>query len=308
MKYRYLFALAATVTGTAFAAMPATLPEFKSSKQLADWRAEKAAEASVKSATDDHAFYTGKPYVDASGGYAFKFRSYNPELARWTSEDPSGFSDGANNSCYAPVPTSQLDYKGLLALSGNTNPNPESPADISYSGHTFRVTAWTATHIDATSFTFSGWTISNGGAHAGTLNLTQYAGRDSGSAVGAEINITSSGLGTPTGSYDWIQRVNTNIPGPYPNPTFDNYPPGWITPNNDPFYAGGKTTGNNPSFYDYSHRQYSDPYGAFDALINQTLTTVTWSGTLYLVNAHYDTKTATVYDGLQWGWTASMIE
>ena len=76
MKYHHLIALAATVTGTAFAAMPATLPEFKSSKQLADWRAEKAAEASVKSATDDHAFYTGKPYVDASGGYAFKFRSY----------------------------------------------------------------------------------------------------------------------------------------------------------------------------------------------------------------------------------------
>ena len=75
MKYPHLIALAATVTGTAFAAMPATLPEFRSSKQLADWRAEKAAEASVKSTADDHAFYTGKPYVHASGGYAFKFRS-----------------------------------------------------------------------------------------------------------------------------------------------------------------------------------------------------------------------------------------
>ena len=30
MKYRYLIALTATITSTAFAAMPATRPEFKS--------------------------------------------------------------------------------------------------------------------------------------------------------------------------------------------------------------------------------------------------------------------------------------
>lgn len=119
MKYRYLFALTATVTGTAFAAMPATLPEFKNAKQLADWRTGKAAESSVKATAGDHAFYTGKPYVDASGGYSFKYRSYNPELARWTSEDPSGFPDGANASIYAPSPTSEMDADGLMTVSGN---------------------------------------------------------------------------------------------------------------------------------------------------------------------------------------------
>jgi RHS repeat-associated protein len=101
MKYRYLFALAASVTGTAFGGMPAPLPEFKTAKQLAAWRAEKAAEPAAKATDEAPAFYTGKPYVDSSGGYAFKYRSYNPELARWTSEDPSGFPDGANNLIYA---------------------------------------------------------------------------------------------------------------------------------------------------------------------------------------------------------------
>jgi RHS repeat-associated protein len=113
MKYRYLFVLAATVTGTAFGGLSAPLPEFKTAKQLAVWRAEKAAEAATKSTTDEHAFYTGKPYVESSGGYAFKFRSYNPELVRWTSEDPSGFPDGANSYFYSPTPTIELDFQGL---------------------------------------------------------------------------------------------------------------------------------------------------------------------------------------------------
>ena len=115
MKYRYPLALAAAITSTAFGTMPAHMPEFKNEKQLAEWRAEKAAESTVKATTEDTAFYTGKPYVASTGGYAFKYRSYNPELARWTSEDPSGFPDGANNSFYAPVPTSQIDLNGLSA-------------------------------------------------------------------------------------------------------------------------------------------------------------------------------------------------
>jgi RHS repeat-associated protein len=113
MKYRYLLVLAASVTGTAFGGMPAPLPEFKTAKQLAVWRAEKAAEPSVKATTDEHAFYTGKPYVDSSGGYAFKYRSYNPELARWTSEDPSGFPDGANCQVFVPAPSFMFDPNGL---------------------------------------------------------------------------------------------------------------------------------------------------------------------------------------------------
>jgi RHS repeat-associated protein len=283
------------------AALQASLPEFKSKQQIQAGRS-KAGEIPSSAGV----FYTGKPFDESGESFLFQYRSYSPELNRWASMDPSGFPDGANNQAYAPVPTTELDYQGLLALSGNVNPNPESPADISYNGHTFRLITWTATHIASTNFSFSGWSLHNGGTHAGTLNLTTYAARDSGSTVGTEIEISTSGLGTPTGSYDWIQRVNTNLPlAGQPNPKFDNYPPGSSTPNNDPFYAGGKATGNNPTFYDYSQRSYAT---AFDALINKTVSKVTWAGTLYLVNAHYDTKVATIYDGLQWGWSVKMIE
>src|ERR1035437_7843586 len=98
---------------TAFAAFPAAMPEFKIEKQLATWRAEQASKADTRTAEETHAFYTGKPYVGSSGGYAFQYRSYNPDLARRPSDDPSGFPDGANQNVYAPTPTSELDYIGL---------------------------------------------------------------------------------------------------------------------------------------------------------------------------------------------------
>jgi RHS repeat-associated protein len=107
----------AIITGSAFAAIPAVLPEFKNEKQLAEWRAEMAAKhAAASTASADHAFYTGKPYIESTGSYAFKYRSYNPDLARWTSEDPSGFPDGANGSIYAPTPTSCIDFEGLWRI------------------------------------------------------------------------------------------------------------------------------------------------------------------------------------------------
>ncbi|MEO8615251.1 MAG: RHS repeat-associated core domain-containing protein, partial [Luteolibacter sp.] len=94
----------------------APLPEFKTPKQLAEWRAELAAKsaASTKSPTQDTAFYTGKPYLASTGSYAFKYRAYNPELARWTSEDPSGFPDGANGSVYiSNMAPNSYDSDGL---------------------------------------------------------------------------------------------------------------------------------------------------------------------------------------------------
>ncbi len=113
MKYKLTFALAASLTSTAFAEFKAPLPEFKNEKQLAEWRAEKAAETDAKFVTQETAFYTGKPYLASSGDYAFKYRNYDPELARWTSEDSSGFPDGANGQIYAPNPTSEIDFEGL---------------------------------------------------------------------------------------------------------------------------------------------------------------------------------------------------
>jgi len=114
MKPKLTLALVAALTGTAFAAFPAPLPEFKNEKQLAEWRAEMAAEYTSQGyAAEQSAFYTGKPYVTSSGGYAFKYRSYDPEMARWTSGDPSGFPDGANNQIYVNnMPTLALDEMG----------------------------------------------------------------------------------------------------------------------------------------------------------------------------------------------------
>jgi RHS repeat-associated protein len=114
MKTKLTLALVASLTSTAFAAFQAPLPEFKNEKQLAEWRAEKADEAASQGyAAEETAFYTGKPYLASSGSYAFKYRSYSPELARWSSEDPSGFPDGPNNFFYAPRPTNEMDPFGL---------------------------------------------------------------------------------------------------------------------------------------------------------------------------------------------------
>jgi len=107
-------ALLAFISSSAFAALKAPLPEFKNEKQLAEWRAEKASESSTRAAAQEPAIYTGKPYLASSGSYAFRHRAYNPEMARWTSEDPSGFPDGANVNTYlGGAVTNSFDPDGL---------------------------------------------------------------------------------------------------------------------------------------------------------------------------------------------------
>ena len=79
-------------------------------------------------------FYTGKPYDNDLGSYTFNARNYNPEINRWTSADPSGFPDGANNSVYSPVPTTQFDPTGYAKMTSyqgtinwyDGNPRPET--------------------------------------------------------------------------------------------------------------------------------------------------------------------------------------
>ncbi len=130
MKYTLTLGLTALFTCTAFAAFNAPLPQFKNEKQLAQWRAENASKPCKSSATEEPAFFTGKPYLESTGSYAFKYRNYNPEIARWTSEDPSGFPDGANGSAYAPVPTTSFDFMGLwrVILFNTSNANQDIPA------------------------------------------------------------------------------------------------------------------------------------------------------------------------------------
>jgi RHS repeat-associated protein len=177
MKTKLTFALVAILTNTAFAEFKAPLPEFKNEKQLAEWRAAKASEATSQGyASQEAAFYTGKLYLASTGGYAFKYRSYDPKLARWTSEDPSGFPDGANGSCYAPNPTSELDFEGLatLAVTDDGNGTPANHANaisnwawsISHNGNIVdqgqSAINRTATYVNQNISQFAGLTLRGG--------------------------------------------------------------------------------------------------------------------------------------------------
>ncbi|MCK9588017.1 MAG: RHS repeat-associated core domain-containing protein [Terrimicrobiaceae bacterium] len=61
-------------------------------------------------------FYTGKPYDSDTESYTFRYRNYDPELNRWTTMDPSGFPDGANNIAYLAIPTSEFDWAGTIVI------------------------------------------------------------------------------------------------------------------------------------------------------------------------------------------------
>ena len=67
----------------------------------------------VTTLAPDEIRYTGKPYNKELGAYIFNYRNYDPQINRWTTSDPSGFPDGANNCTYAPCPVTQFDSKGL---------------------------------------------------------------------------------------------------------------------------------------------------------------------------------------------------
>jgi RHS repeat-associated protein len=119
-----LAASTALQTAVAENKLPAPKPEFKTQEQLVKWSEEKTKEAaaadSVSAIRDSQFFFTGKPYLEEPGTYAFRFRSYDPELSRWTSADPSGFPDGANQNKYFPNPLSAIDFQGLLTINLNT--------------------------------------------------------------------------------------------------------------------------------------------------------------------------------------------
>ncbi len=96
----------------------------KTDKRLAAIRAREADEtpqtAASQSSSRGETFFTGKPLVEETGQYAFLFRHYDPELNRWTTSDPSGFPDGANNWQYvANMVTLGIDPDGLQFLHFN---------------------------------------------------------------------------------------------------------------------------------------------------------------------------------------------
>jgi RHS repeat-associated protein len=82
-------------------------------KQAAQAATELAKRDSSRATAPQELFFTGKPYLEETGQYLFLFRHYDPELARWTTPDPSGFPDRANNYLYCNAPFSGFDTYGL---------------------------------------------------------------------------------------------------------------------------------------------------------------------------------------------------
>ena len=111
------------------------ISNFMTPTQLATWSQQKHEKAMAAQAAAAQSapgvFYTGKPYLAESGTYAFKYRQYNPEMARWITIDQSGFPDGANNRIYVSnKPNVNFDYSGLFSLS-TTAPSPSTAYDPS---------------------------------------------------------------------------------------------------------------------------------------------------------------------------------
>jgi len=242
MKYKLTFALVAALTGSAFAAFQAPLPEFKNEKQLAEWRAEQIAKSSTQTATDETAFYTGKPYIESSDSYAFKYRSYNPELVRWTSADPSGFPDGANQSAYGPNPLSEFDFGGLFSVDLNGKTTSSSTWTNSSTLRTYTVSTTDLSSLSASNFSGSlaGWNFTTGSLD-GTMKVIEY---EPFSLDGYGKGLFLAGVQTisvlPAGEqWGWVQIVTCNTPGNSgkTGAFLDN-----IADESNPFYRGKQNT------------------------------------------------------------------
>ncbi|MDX2080586.1 MAG: RHS repeat-associated core domain-containing protein [Terrimicrobiaceae bacterium] len=193
-------------------------------KRLSAIKAREAKEASAatqaagspSAITPSPLFFTGKPLVEETGQYAFLFRHYDPELNRWTTSDPSGFPDGANNLAYRAVPTNQFDFQGLFTLS-TTSPSPSTAYDPT--GKYF-VEAFTLSHISAGSGmatilagliqqyypTFTASVSSSD--YTGAVTVQMYGARNttrSGQSAGAlDLQVILSGA---SNDFTWIQLV-----------------------------------------------------------------------------------------------------
>jgi RHS repeat-associated protein len=85
-------------------------------KQAAQAATEIATRNTSPATAPQELFFTGKPYLEETGQYLFLFRHYDPELARWTTPDPSGFPDGANNYLHVNNWYGAIDDTGLQIL------------------------------------------------------------------------------------------------------------------------------------------------------------------------------------------------
>ena len=217
----------------ATSALPAPLPEFMDHAQLAKWNADQTAAATAASANEPSTqFYTGKPYVADAGGYVYKYRTYNPEMSRWTSTDPSGYPDGPNNNLYVSAPTFSFDPNGAQMVTIQYDAFI-APSSITFLGRTFKgdnhgFGSTTGTFREYDSVTVNTTTESIGSST--TVCGTTYELNSSGAVVNSGTASTSSIQNTIavqngcnftlTMTGDASNPLVTGAPGIYFNVTF----------------------------------------------------------------------------------------
>jgi len=236
MKPKYIAVVAALAAIVVQSALAGSLPEIMTPGELRALRAGQIARAAAAQAdvakSETPTLYTGKISDADSGGYLFKYRNYNPELNRWTSVDPSGFPDWANNIVYVKnSPIFAIDYMGLTTLAIGISLewgvgvyfNLTGQIAASFSGarlHSWGVTG-TVTHGAVTGITLSGGAIA-------TYSANEWIEQTSGAAgsFGANIQVTpfatlGYNLGNVTsGDYrEWTHSVSGNFGGTFGLPS-----------------------------------------------------------------------------------------
>ncbi len=173
------------------AALPAPLPEFMDQAQTAKWNANLATSVAPTSANPSSTtqFYTGKPYVAEAGGYVFKYRTYSPEIARWTTSDPSGFPDGVNNHIYVEEsPIVALDNDGLQTVTIEQD-------------YSFQITGARASYLAAIS-NASLAAVGTAAVGAGVGTAFPVVGTTLGAALGGIAGFGVGAAGNIAGQYD----------------------------------------------------------------------------------------------------------
>jgi RHS repeat-associated protein len=273
------------------------LPEFMNAEQLTAWRAQHSAPTAVVAQTPDEqtSFFTGKPYDAASGTYLFKYRAYNPSLARWTSADPSGFPDGANNQIYALNPNCALDPNGLLIMTGE---NSALPSLLKYNGHEYEIKAYNISNetpvTELTRRSVGGYVFADATSSCNfTLQVTdystcfeqvknQYVGR-----TGIDVNAIP-GLGASVDGNCWVQLLMTN--DPYPGRPANT----WLFDGTDgsPIYS----TSIPRTFSDKTARPIDDTRDG----------SIYWKAETFY--CHLNGTSFDVYGGFSWAWKMKMVE
>lgn len=219
MKPKLLVTLAAaTILALPSVLAIPKLPEFQTKAQLQAMRAEQAAArasaalAEVHAASNAPTFYTGKISEPQVGHYLFLFRNYDAGSSRWSSLDPSGYPDGANNSAYRSIPTSQFDWQGLVSVSFRvvTAIRPPDAQDGIKSSH--QVVVDTATGSITSDVQFFGTTSIGGVQLPGSGTLTAILNSVSDCHIDLTLNGTAASATLPIEmSIDYSFRVYLDL-------------------------------------------------------------------------------------------------